>query len=109
MDRLDRQGEWLRSQLDELFADHRMPGQATGLGSLFNVHFTDGELTDYRSVRRSSPALAHRFLLGMLNHGVLLAARGLGALSTPMDQPELRAFLDAADRTLAELHGGVAT
>jgi glutamate-1-semialdehyde 2,1-aminomutase len=110
MDRLDRQGEWLRSQLDELFADHRVPGQATGLGSLFNLHFTDGELTDYRSVRRSSPpGMAHRFLLGMLNHGVLLAARGLGALSTPMEQPELRAFLDAADRVLAELREGAAT
>jgi glutamate-1-semialdehyde 2,1-aminomutase len=106
-DQLERQGGWLRNQLAELFADHRVPGQATGLGSLFNVHFTDAELTDYRSVRRSqSPRVAHRFVLGMLNHGVLMAARGLGAVCTPMSDVDLRAFTGAADRVLAELFEG---
>ncbi|HYW26389.1 MAG TPA: aspartate aminotransferase family protein [Terriglobales bacterium] len=103
-DRLERQGEWLRNQLAEVFADHRVAGQTTGLGSLFNVHFTDAELTDYRSVRRAaSPALERRFLLGMLNEGVLMAGRGLGAVCTPMGDGELRAFVAAADRVLAAL------
>jgi glutamate-1-semialdehyde 2,1-aminomutase len=107
LDRLDRQGEWLRGQLGELFADHRVPGQATGMGSLFNVHLTDAELVDYRSVRRArSQRLGHRFMLGMLNHGVLMAARGLGAVCTPMDQAELKAFVAAADRVLAEMFVG---
>lgn len=101
-DRLDEQGGWLRSQLEELFADHRVPAHVTGMGSLFNVHFTDREPVDYRSARRgSSSERAHRFLLGMLNHGVLMAARGLGALCTPMGPAELRAFVGAADRALA--------
>jgi glutamate-1-semialdehyde 2,1-aminomutase len=105
-DRLDEQGEWLRNQLAELFADNRVAAHVTGAGSLFNVHFTDREPVDYRSVRRgSSPELAHRFLLGMLNHGVLMAARGLGAVCTPMGPAELRAFVAAADRALAELRG----
>jgi glutamate-1-semialdehyde 2,1-aminomutase len=102
-DRLERQGDWLRNQLAELFADHRLAGQATGLGSLFNVHFSDADLVDYRAVRRAEPpGLAHRFLLGMLNHGVLLADRGLGAVCTPMTDADLRAFVAAADRVLAE-------
>jgi glutamate-1-semialdehyde 2,1-aminomutase len=104
LDGLDRRGEWLRGQVAELFADHRVPGQATGLGSLFNVHLTSAELVDYRSVRRASPpGLTRRFHLGMLNHGVLMAARGLGAVCTPMGDAELRAFVDAADRVLAEM------
>jgi glutamate-1-semialdehyde 2,1-aminomutase len=103
-DRLDEQGTWLRGQLAELFADRRVPAQVTGMGSLFNVHFTDAELVDYRSVRRaSSPRLAHRFMLGMLNHGVLMAERGLAAVCTPMDHAELRAFTAAADRVLEDL------
>jgi glutamate-1-semialdehyde 2,1-aminomutase len=107
LDGLDRRGEWLRGQLAELFADHRVAGQATGLGSLFNVHFTGAELVDYRSVRRASaPGLARRFHLGMLNHGVLMAPRGLGAVCTPMGDAELRAFVDAADRVLAEMFAG---
>jgi glutamate-1-semialdehyde 2,1-aminomutase len=103
-ERLEEQGEWLRNQLAELFADHRVRAQVTGLGSLFNIHFTDAELVDYRSVHRSfSPGLSHRFLLGMLNEGVLMAARGLGALCTPMGHAELEGFVTAADRVLAEL------
>src|SRR5215471_2914896 len=94
--RLEAQGDWLRGQLAELFADHRVPAQVTGMGSLFNVHLTDAELVDYRSVRRATPPrLAHRFMLGMVNHGVLMAARGLGALCAPMDQAELQSFVAA--------------
>jgi glutamate-1-semialdehyde 2,1-aminomutase len=105
--RLDEQGEWLRGQLAELFADYRVPAQVTGLGSLFNVHLTDAELVDYRSVRRAqSPKLAHRFLLGMLNHGVLMAPRGLGAICAPMGVDELAAFVSAADAVLGELFAG---
>jgi glutamate-1-semialdehyde 2,1-aminomutase len=103
-ERLERQGEWLRNQLAELLADHRMPGQTTGVGSLFNVHFSDAELVDYRSVRRATPpGLTHRFLLGMLTNGVLMAGRGLGAVCTPMVDADLRAFVAAADRALAAL------
>ncbi len=103
-ERLERQGDWLRHQLEELFADHRVPAQVTGLGSVFNVHLTDAELSDYRSVRRGlSPRLAHAFHLGMLNHGVLMASRGLGAICTPMEHAELAAFVAAADRVLGEL------
>ena len=106
-ERLDRQGEWLRNQLEELFADHRVRAQVTGLGSLFNVHFTDAELVDYRSVMRGfDPVQSHRFLLGMLNHGVLMASRGLGALCTPMTDAEVRAFVAAADEVLAEIFSG---
>lgn len=103
-ERLDRQGVWLRGQLEELFADHGAQAQVTALGSLFNVHFTGAELFDYRSVRRASdPRLAHRFFLGMLNHGVLMAGRGLGALCTPMGDGELKGFVAAADSVLQEL------
>jgi glutamate-1-semialdehyde 2,1-aminomutase len=105
--RLDEQGDWLRDQLAELFADHRVPAQVTGLGSLLNVHLTDAELSDYRSVRRNVPAgLARAFHLGMLNHGVLMASRGLAAICTPMGHAELRAFVAATDRVLGELFAG---
>ena len=103
-ERLNAQGEWLRGQLEELFADHRVAAQVTGAGSLFNVHFTAAELYDYRSVRRAVDAeRSHRFFLGMLNHGILMAGRGLGALCTPMGDSELREFVGATDAVLREL------
>jgi hypothetical protein len=42
----------------------------------------------------------------MLNHGVLMASRGLAALCTPMEQAELDAFLAAADQALADVFPG---
>ena len=106
-ERLEAQGEWLRGQLEELFADHRLAAQVTGAGSLFNVHFTAAELYDYRSARRAvEPERRHRFFLGMLNHGILMASRGLGAVCTPMGDAELREFVGATDAVLRELGTG---
>jgi glutamate-1-semialdehyde 2,1-aminomutase len=103
-ERLDRQGDWLRGQLSELFADHGVSAQVTGMGSLFNVHFAEADLVNYRAVRRNAdPELSHAFFLGMLNHGILMAARGLGALSEPMGQVDGNAFIAAADDVLQEM------
>jgi glutamate-1-semialdehyde 2,1-aminomutase len=105
--RLNHQGEWLRDQLSRLFADHGVSAQVTGLGSLFNVHFTEANLVNYRAVRRNGdPQLSHAFHLGMLNHGILMTPRGLGALSEPMGRTEQKAFIAAADRVLREMFTG---
>jgi glutamate-1-semialdehyde 2,1-aminomutase len=90
-----------------LFADHGVGAQVTGMGSLFNVHFTEANLVNYRAVRRNgNPQLSHAFHLGMLNHGILMAPRGLGAVSEPMGQTEQRAFIAAADGVLQEMFPG---
>jgi hypothetical protein len=39
----------------------------------------------------------------MLNHGVLMASRGLGAVCAPMKHADLQAFVAAADQVLAEM------
>jgi glutamate-1-semialdehyde aminotransferase len=41
----------------------------------------------------------------MLNHGVLLAPRGLGAVSTPMGEGEVQRLLKAADGVAEEMAG----
>ena len=42
------------------------------------------------------------FFLGLVNHGVLMAPRAMGALSTPMGEEEIQRFVDAADAVVAE-------
>jgi glutamate-1-semialdehyde 2,1-aminomutase len=102
--RLDRLGDSLRERIDALLRRRGIPGQVFGQGSLFCVRFTDEELRDWRSVSRHVQAqtiyrdLCHE----MLARGVMMSQRGtLGCLSTPMDEPELAAFVDALDGTLA--------
>ena len=57
----------------------------------------------HRSLAARDEARNREFFLRMLNHGVLLAPRGLGAISTPMGEAEIEAFLDAADRVAEEM------
>ena len=48
-ERLDRMGDELRSRIQKVIDRREFPAQVSGKGSLFWVHLTAKELTDYRS------------------------------------------------------------
>ena len=105
-DRLNRLGEYVRDQLRRLFCDLQRPAQVCGSGSMFLVHLTADELTDFRSLRgfsRTNPIysdLCHQ----MLAYGFILSPRGIfGCLSTPMTEAELDGLVDALGRALRDL------
>ncbi|MBO0744797.1 MAG: aminotransferase class III-fold pyridoxal phosphate-dependent enzyme, partial [Candidatus Dormibacteraeota bacterium] len=95
--RLDRLGVALREGLQATFDRHDLAAQVTGIASLFQVHFVSHPVVDYRSGLGDERSL-RAFFFGMLNEGILLAPRGAGAVSTPMGDAEVEAFLRAADR-----------
>ena len=99
---LNRKGEWVRGRLREVFDAHDIAAQVTGIGSLFNIHFTSVPVRDHRSMRTSNPQMLRDLFLGLINHGVLMAPRAMGALSTPMTQEDLQAFVDAVDAVTTE-------
>jgi glutamate-1-semialdehyde 2,1-aminomutase len=99
---LNRQGERVKDQLTEVFASHGVTAQVNGVGSLFAIHFTDRPVTDYRSKATSDPHMTRDFFLGLVNHGVLVAPRAMGALSTPMVEHDVQQFVDAVDAVVAE-------
>ena len=100
---LNRKGERVKDQLSEVFATHGVAAQVNGVASLFAIHFTDQPVTDYRSKATADARTTHEFVLGLVNHGVLVAPRAMGALSTPMGEEEIQRFVDAVDATVAEL------
>ena len=100
---LNRNGARVCEQLSEVFASHGVPVQVNGAGSLLALHFTDKPVVDYRSVAAADKKRMREFFLGMVNHGVLMAPRGMGALSTPMAEPDIQEFVDAVDLVVAEL------
>jgi glutamate-1-semialdehyde 2,1-aminomutase len=99
---LNRQGERVKDQLAEVFASHDVAAQVSGVGSLFAIHFTDKPVTDYRTMATSNMRMTHDFFLGLVNHGVLMAPRAMGALSTPMVERDVQQFIDAVDAVVAE-------
>jgi glutamate-1-semialdehyde 2,1-aminomutase len=99
--RLEALGERLRGGVSRLLQATRRRGQVTGIGSLFCLHWTPAPLTDYRSSRPRDPEAPRRVFLGLLNEGILLTQRGLGACSLAMADEDVDRFVNALARVLA--------
>jgi glutamate-1-semialdehyde 2,1-aminomutase len=99
-ERLNAMGEDLRLRLRSLFARKGIAAQVTGVGSLFNLHFTNAQVTDYRSARKTDAAMLRKVFCGLLNEGIFIAPRGLGCISTPMGDDEIAAFVRAIERAV---------
>jgi glutamate-1-semialdehyde 2,1-aminomutase len=100
-ERLDALGERLRGGVTRMLDATRKKGQVTGVGSLFCLHWTTGALTDYRSSRPRDAGMPLRVFLGLLNEGILLSQRGMGACSLAMAENDIDRFINALARVLA--------
>ena len=98
--RLAEVTERLRQGLREAGRELEVPVQVTGLGSLFGIHFLEGELVGYRDIAQADAAFRHEVFLGLMNEGILLAPNLVGAVSTVTGDGEVDAFVDAFRRVL---------
>jgi glutamate-1-semialdehyde 2,1-aminomutase len=105
-DDLNRKGARVCEQLAEVFASHDVAVQVNGAGSMLALHFTEKPVTDYRAVAGANKKKGRDLFLGLVNHGVLMAPRLMGALSTPMDEDDIQQFVDAVDTAVGELKPG---
>src|SRR6266567_7605744 len=99
---LNRKGARVSEQLAEVFASHDVAVQVNSAGSMFALHFTDQPVVDYRSMAAADKKKTRDLFLGLVNHGVLMAPRAMGALSTPMGEDDVQEFIDAVDDVVAE-------
>jgi glutamate-1-semialdehyde 2,1-aminomutase len=99
--RLDALGERLRAGVTALVRRRKLKAQVSGVGSLFCLHWTGKRLTDYRSSRPVDPAAPLRVFVALLNEGIVLSQRGLGACSLAMTEADIDRFVAALDRVLA--------
>jgi glutamate-1-semialdehyde 2,1-aminomutase len=104
--RLDALGDRLRDGVRQQLRRLKYPGQITGVGSLFWFHHTKRHLTDYRSARPEDPRAPLALFMGLVNEGILISQRGLGACSLAMTEADVDRFVDALGRVLARDGGG---
>jgi glutamate-1-semialdehyde 2,1-aminomutase len=98
--RLERLGDRLRDGARRLMRRLKYPGQITGAGSLFWLHHTKRRLTDYRSARPDDAQRPLRVFMELVNEGILVSQRGLGACSLAMTEADVDRFLEALGRVL---------
>jgi len=99
---IDGLAENLRTRANALFKRHKISAQMVGVGSLFNIHFTNEPITDYRSVVSGDRDTMQALSMALMNRGILLAARGMGCISSVMTASEVDDFLSALEGALIE-------
>jgi glutamate-1-semialdehyde 2,1-aminomutase len=103
-------GERLRAGFDGAFRRNGIRGQATGIGSLANIHLTDAKLHDARDVvtgLAGSGRINQLLHLAMLMRGVASASRLMYCTSAPMTVAEVDFAIDALDDALRQLKPGI--
>jgi glutamate-1-semialdehyde 2,1-aminomutase len=104
---LNRRGEQLRERLNGLAAGYGVPLQATGIGSLLNLHFRRDSIRspadfwgeDPQRLTRRADLLA-LFHFDMIEKGQYLARRGFISLSLPVTDAHLDALCAAVEEFL---------
>lgn len=102
---LERMGERLEDGLIGLFDRLGMDAQVTGLGSLRRLHLSRTPLTDFRSTFAAgdSSKKVAELARALFDEGVIIAANGLMALSTPMTAADIDEIVAAFNRSARRL------
>lgn len=100
IERINSFGDRLRKEVAELFAEFNSSVRVTGLGSLFQIHFSNKDVFDYRTAARANTELRPLLHLGLINEGIFIAKRGCGNISTSITEKELNSFLGAVRKCL---------
>jgi glutamate-1-semialdehyde 2,1-aminomutase len=103
-ERLNALGDRLREGVNALGAELGLAVQATGMGSLLNVHLVDGPILRKRDVGRADSTHSRLFHLACLNEGLFPAGRGLMAMSTAMDDSTVDVALDGIRNAVLAVH-----
>ena len=94
---LNERGTGLREALNALFRGRGARLQATGLGSIMNLHATDRPIRNPGDVADTDPRIRDILFFDLVARGFHLARRGMIALSLPIGDAEIAAFVAAMD------------
>ncbi|RVU38288.1 aminotransferase class III-fold pyridoxal phosphate-dependent enzyme [Hwanghaeella grinnelliae] len=94
---LNAAGDDLRRRINVCFKRVGMKAQATGLGSLMCVHFTDAPVKRPQDVKTLDPQIKRLFYMEMLERGQYMATRCMMTLSLPMGHPEYDGLVRAIE------------
>jgi glutamate-1-semialdehyde 2,1-aminomutase len=106
IERINSLGERLREGFNQAFSQAGIRGQALGVGSLTNIHFTDAPVNDSRQALAGMLQAGHigsLLHLTMLQQGVMSASRLMFCTSTAMQEADVDQAITAMHESLAKL------
>lgn len=103
-DHLNKLGDDLRNGLNNSLERAGIKGDVTGYGSLSCIHFNKEEIIDYRSAAKDNLMAMELVHLELLERGINVPARGGEcAISSPMTEKEIEAFIVAFEESLLQI------
>ncbi|WP_284735588.1 aspartate aminotransferase family protein [Dongia deserti] len=95
--RMNDLGDRLRAKLQHLLDRHQISAVLLGRGSLMNLHFVSGPVTQPQQLAHADRRHLQLWHLEMLARGQHVTPRGLLALSLPFGEDEADAFTEAME------------
>ena len=102
IERINALGDRLRGNFRKVFTDLGLKAQATGIGSLVQIHFTEKTVRNYRGAATDRPDLMTLLHLLMLDNGIKMT-RCLFNVSTAMVEDDVDKAGEVLKRCLTEM------
>jgi glutamate-1-semialdehyde 2,1-aminomutase len=107
-------GDGIRHRLNALAAQHDLPVTTTGEGSIFGIHFHEGDIRSIEDLDAGEhgredriTALKKLFHLDLLEAGLYIARRGMGNLSLATSAADADRLVQAVDEFMTNRAGVV--
>ncbi len=101
LEKINEQGDQLRTRLNQVATQYHACIQFTGIGSLLGIHTTRRPITSIKDVRSGNPKVMQLLFLDLLERGYYVAPRGFMALMLSLTQKHLDDFVTDFVRILA--------
>jgi glutamate-1-semialdehyde 2,1-aminomutase len=102
-EKLDMTGSAIRQGFADAMRTRGINGQITGIGSLFDIAFTEEKIINYRTSSTADPVLRRCLDLDLLNRGVYLPPLHFGCTSIETTQDHIRETIRLMSQSLESL------
>jgi len=97
INKLNKQGDYLRRQLRGILEKKGLEAQVTGLSSLWHTHFTKEKITDANDAAKADKEKLRRYHMHLLESGVFMFPGKGGALSTAHTKADIEKLLSETE------------
>jgi glutamate-1-semialdehyde 2,1-aminomutase len=97
INRLNKQGDYVRQKLRDIFEKKKMEVQVSGVSSLWHTHFTKEKLLGAVAVTPADKEKLVRYHMHLMENGVFLLPGKAGALSSAHTEADLEKLLSQTE------------
>lgn len=102
-DYLNKQGAFIRNEINEFCNANGIPAQAIGEGSIFYTHFVTGPIKRTRDLNKVNKEAQHYMFLALAQHGLFIPYMHLGMMSAAHSEKDIEFVVDAHKKALLDV------